>query len=420
MTPRPYQEIGRDFLAGKVHALLADGMRVGKTPQAILAADKIGANSILVLCPAVACEHWRREWAKWSPERGPAYILSSEPLYIWPSVVIASYDMARRHAAMLRSRSWDLFIPDECHYAKSPEAKRTKFVYGKEGVGWKAAHIWALSGTPAPRHAGELWPMMRAFGVCHMTYEAFVARYCRINEYTSAISGTKEEHIPELRALLAPIMLRRTLRDVAPEVPEIGYELMQVAPRVPAGLKADWEGAPEDPRELAAWIEAHSEHMAEWRIAVADLKAGPLADDIIESLEARLYDRTVVFGHHKQPLVTLYDRLYKAGINVELLTGDTPLAARARIRDDFQNGIGQVVLANIVAAGTAIDLSAASHGYFLELSWTPGDNVQAAHRLVSVDKHTPVTYDVVSWSGSFDDRIQGSLARRVRELSQLM
>lgn len=420
MILRPYQEIGRNFLAGKVHALLADGMRVGKTPQAILAADTIGASSILVLCPAVACEHWRREWAKWSPERGPAYVLSSEPLFVWPSIVIASYDMARRHWPMLCSRSWDVFIPDECHYAKNTEAARTKLVYGKNGVAWKAAHTWALSGTPAPRHAGELWPMMRAFGACALRYDPFIARYCRINEYTGQIAGTNEEHIAEVRAMLAPIMLRRTLAEVAPEVPAIGYELMQVAPRVPAGLKADWEGAPEDPRQLAAWIEAHSEHVAEWRIAVADLKAGPLCDDILESLDARLYDQTVVFGHHTQPLRTVYDRLRAAGVAVEMLTGATSLSARARIRDEFQAGRVQVVVANIVAAGTAIDLSAASHGYFLELDWIPGSNVQAAHRLVSVDKHAPVTYDVVSWSGSFDDRIQGALARRVRELSQLM
>jgi hypothetical protein len=46
--------------------------------------------------------------------------------------------------------------------------------------------------------------------------------------------------------------------------------------------------------------------------------------------------------------------------------------------------------------------------------------VQAAHRLVSLDKAAPVTYDIVSWSGSFDDKIQSVLARRSRELSNLM
>jgi len=33
VTPRPYQLEGRDFLAGRWHALLADEMRVGKSPR---------------------------------------------------------------------------------------------------------------------------------------------------------------------------------------------------------------------------------------------------------------------------------------------------------------------------------------------------------------------------------------------------
>jgi SNF2 family DNA or RNA helicase len=394
-------------------------MRVGKTPQAILAADKVGADRVLVLCPAVACEHWRREWAKWSPNREPAMVLTSESAHFLPPVVVASYDMARRHQLTLTARQWDVFIPDECHYAKNPAAARTRLVYGKKGLARMACYTWPLSGTPAPRHGGELWPMMYAFGATRMRDLEFIDYFCYSAD-DGRVLGTKAERIPELRALLAPIMLRRTIKDVAPELPAIGYELMQVAPKVPAGLRADWEGAPEDPAALARWIEANSEHMASWRIAVATLKAEPLCADILESLDARLYDQTVVFGHHTQPLRTVADRLRAAGVRVALLTGQTSATDRTRIRDLFQLGAIDVVVANIIAAGTAIDLSAASHGYFLELSWVPGDNVQAAHRLVSLDKLTPVTYDVVSWSRSFDDRIQSVLARRVRELSQLM
>jgi SNF2 family DNA or RNA helicase len=400
-------------------------MRVGKTPQAILAADKVGADSILVLCPAVACEHWRREFAKWSPNRAPAVVLSSAPWHTWPSIAIASYDMARRHQAMLMSRVWDVFIPDECHYAKNPAAARTRLVYGKKGLATRACYTWPLSGTPAPRHGGELWPMLRAFGATGMRDLEFIDYFCYSAD-DGRVLGTKAERIPELRALLAPIMLRRTIKDVASELPAIGYELMQVAPKVPAGLRLETNlrllssNAPADPVALARWIEQNAEHLAEWRIAVAMMKVEPLAADILESLDARLYDQTVVFGHHTEPLRAVADRLRAAGVRVELLTGQTSAAERSRIRDRFALGITQVVVANIIAAGTAIDLSAASHGYFLELSWVPGDNVQAAHRLVSLDKAAPVTYDVVSWSGSFDDRIQSTLARRVRELSQLM
>lgn len=420
MNLRPYQIVGRDFLAGKQHALLADGMRVGKTPQAILAADAVGAQRVLTVCPAVATEHWRREWAKWSPNREPATVLSREPLYHIPDNLVASYDMARRHLPMLKSRGWDLFIPDEAHYAKNHESARTHMVYGKSGIAWKCERTWPLSGTPAPRHGGELWPMMKAFGATRMGHDEFVRHFCYSSDYDGRILGTREDRIPELRALLAPIMLRRTMKDVAPELPEIGYDLLEVKPKAPAGLDVVPEGAPEDPDELARWIENNAEHMAEWRIAVATLKAKPLVDEILTALDSRLYAQTVVFGHHTEPLRLVVRLLQEAGVRVELLTGATSGPERAAIRDRFALGITTVAVANIQAASTALDWSAADYGYFLELSWVPGDNVQAAHRLVSIDKTTPVHYDVVSWSGSFDDRIQATLTRRVRELSLLM
>jgi len=50
-----------------------------------------------------------------------------------------------------------------------------------------------------------------------------------------------------------------------------------------------------------------------------------------------------------------------------LITGATSPWERQKAQDSFAAGDDQVLCANILAAGTAIDLSAASHGYFLEL-----------------------------------------------------
>ena len=78
-----------------------------------------------------------------------------------------------------------------------------------------------------------------------------------------------------------------------------------------------------------------------------------------------------------------------------------------------------MICANILAAGVAIDLSAARHAYFLEMDWVPGNNVQAVNRLASMDKLDKVTVDVVTWPGSTDDRVQKVLLRRVQELAKL-
>lgn len=403
-SPRPYQLAGRDFLAGRRHALLADEMRVGKTPQAILAAHKAGAKSMLVVCPAIAVPQWETEIPRWWPG-GPL-----------PRFQALSYDRARALWEGGINGKVDVFVVDEAHFAKNPDAKRTRAVYGKTGFAAKAGATWALSGTPATKHAAELWPMLYAFGATRLGYADFIKRYCTVNDWTKQITGTRADHLPELRELLGKVMLRRTRKDVAPEMPTIGFEYMPVEPdsptrtTVPDGL---------DDAALLAWLEGHPTADREDRIGVARAKGYVLADEIVECLAQGQYQQTVVFGWHVEPIHTLTAVLQKAGVKAASITGATTPKQRVEIQRQFKAGELEVVLANIIAAGTAIDLSAASHGYFLELAWVPGHNMQAANRLVSMQKDEPVTFDVVTWRGTTDDRVQKVLLQRAQQLSRM-
>ena len=402
LTPRPYQIVGRDFLASRRHALLADEMRVGKTPQAILACAALDVQRAVVVCPAIAVQQWRREFARWWPECPQGH----PPIY--------SFDKLRLNASHILSQRYEVAIVDEAHFAKNPDVQRTKLVYGKGGLGWCADHLWALSGTPAPKHAAELWPMLKAFGAVGMTYMEFVRYFCRYNEFTQRIEGTKEDKIPELRAILAKVMLRRTRKEVAPDMPEIAFDFLEVAPQ-----KVDIKAPGLHGDKLLEWLEANPAANAEDRVAVAMAKVGPLSDEIEFAFANGLLKQTVCFGWHIEPLEKLAHVLGARGLRVGLITGKTSDAERQRVQAGFKAGELDAVVANILAAGTAIDLSAASHGYFLELDWVPGNNAQAANRLISMDKHEPVSLDVVTWRGSVDDEIQRVLLRRVRELSKL-
>lgn len=413
MELRPYQLIGRDFLAARRHALLADEMRVGKTPQAILASVSINTRNVLVVAPAIALEQWRREWETWADRK--AIVLDRG---VWPrdGVVIASYNRATAMRDVLAACKWDLVIIDECHFAKNLDAKRTKAVYGKDGFAHTAQRLWALSGTPAPKNASELWPMMYTFGATKLPYTDFVNRYCRVDDL-GKITGTKEATIPELRGLLAPVMLRRLRKEVAPDMPDIDFQFLAVRPDDESDYKVpdDLEG-----EALLAWLEAHRSQNSEDRQAVAAAKVEPLAEEIIGAFERGDLTQTVVFGYHIRPMHELTRLLEAAGLTVGLLTGATAAAERTCIQDYFRAGRLQVVVAQLIAAGTAIDLSAARHAYFLELDWLPSTNAQAANRLVNMDKLDKVTVDICTWPGSKDDAVQRVLARRVKEISQLI
>jgi len=401
LTPRPYQETGRDFLAGRRFALLADEMRVGKTPQAILAAKRLQAEAVIVVCPAIAVAHWHREFERWWPEGNGA--------------IVGSYDWLRNNQSRVLREQWDLAIVDECHFAKNPGAKRTKLVYGKGGLGWISKRMWVLSGTPAPKHAGELWCMLKAFGVIGMAYDEFLRRYC-IQDSLGVVRGTRQATIPELKALLATVMLRRTRKEVAPDMPGIDFQFLEAKPTSDADF-----GVPEGLSDsaLEAWLEAHPTADREDRIAVANAKVGPLVDNVVFAVENGLLNQAVVFGWHVEPLVRLANKLNSNGIMTEVINGSTSPKQRELIQERFRSGLTRIVVANILAAGTAIDLSVASQAYFLEMDWVPANNLQAANRLVSMDKQEAITVDVVTWPGSTDDRVQSVLMRRVRELSQL-
>lgn len=407
MTPRPYQLVGRDFLAARRHALLADEMRVGKSCQAILAAEKLSVKSVIVVCPAIATTHWEQEFRKWWPVC--AY---NNPI---PFILrVVSYDRFRRYSEQYLSERYDLAIVDECHFAKNPEAQRTQLIYGKGGLGWVSDRMWALSGTPAPKHAGELYPMLKAFGATDLSYTAFVSRYCTLS-WDRKITGTNTYRIPELRDVLSKIMLRRSRKEVAPDMPAIGFEFLEVDPvsradlTVPAGL---------DDEQLLAYLDRAPADRQD-RVEVAKAKALPLVENVCFAIENGLLQQTIVFGWHKGALEQVKDGLCLRGIAARLLNGDTSSSTRQLIQDEFRAGKTQVVVANIAAAGTAIDLSAASHGFFLELDWVPGNNMQAANRLVSMQKDEPVTFDICTMPGSIDDRVQRVLIRRAQELNQL-
>lgn len=400
MTPRSYQIEGAQFLFDRRCALLADQMRVGKTPQAIMACDRGDFQRILVMCPAIARYQWAQQWRDWSSRDREIIIIEGDggSFENFKGVAIMSYNRGlTNRAALLAGPKWDVFIPDEAHFAKTPTAQRTSLVYGTKGVGWNSERLWALTGTPAPNHAGEMWALLTAFGIVKASYMDFVNYFCIYDAEKGRFHGNKKKHLAELRALIAPITLRRTLAEVAPHIPRIGYNFYVVKPETAADLNND------DPNQVAD----------QNRIDVAMAKIPTLAEEIAECIRSGEYDQTVVYGYHVDPLKALVSALNKLGIDAATMTGRDSDRKRQNVQDTFKMGVLPVVAAQIIAAGTAIDLSAARHGYFLELDYVPDNNAQAAHRLVNMEKPDPVTFDILTWPGTKDDRVQRRIIRKV-------
>src|SRR5574343_2080321 len=185
LAPLPSQLEGAKFLATHRRALLADEPGVGKTMQAIMASGN--QVPVLVLCPAIARYHWERQCIQWGRGRDVA-ILNASADRPEADILVCSYDMAVRPAVAdwLCEQPWSVLILDESQYLKSPSSKRSRLVWRR--LIHRAEYCWCLSGTPARNHAGDLWPMLSAFGVYKQSYWEFVEDFLIAD---TGLSGTK-------------------------------------------------------------------------------------------------------------------------------------------------------------------------------------------------------------------------------------
>lgn len=392
-----YQATGAAWLAAKSRGLLADEPGLGKTAQAIVAADAALADKVCVLCPASVVANWRREIERWS-------------LGLWDYTVL-SYDAATRRGLPVA----DTYILDEAHYLKSLSAKRTKVCLGPTSPLHDAARVWALSGTPAPNHVGELYAWL-AFFKAHegLSYRKFLDRYTnwKMTDFGPKIWGNKKDAMPALKAILEGVMLRRLKRDVAQDLPAVRWGDISLA-----GNVGSFDNHLANDILISDTLPSEDEHIASLRRAVGDAKAPALASYLADELESS-GEKIVVFAWHKSVLDALEAALAKFG--VVRIDGATPAAKRQGIVDRFQGDAGcRVFLGQIIAAGTGITLTAASNLIFAEMSWTPGDNAQAAMRVHRIGQTQPVLIRTATLRGSIDEAVNAVLARKTRALDQL-
>ena len=95
------------------------------------------------------------------------------------------------------------------------------------------------------------------------------------------------------------------------------------------------------------------------------------------------------------------------------------LAERRAVITGIQDNSIEAAILQIDAAGSALNLQAASRIVLLEPSWTPGSNYQAVARAVRIGQHNPV---LISWPvvrNSIDESVMRVLRRKQDGLAEL-
>lgn len=413
---RPYQEAGIQWLLGGPWRGLADEAGLGKTVQAASALQTLRPESAVVVCPASVVPVWRRHLEEWAPD------VSAEVL---------SYDAVRRRGA--RTLRPDVLVVDEAHYLKTPDAARTKAVYGPQGVAQRTGRVWLLSATPAPNHPGEHWTHLSAAGLTRLRYAEFLRRYCHVRQtpYGPQVMGLRAGTTPELLAVVRRLWMRRRLADVGEQLPPLTWaELPLAVPKsgdveafcrrhaqasaLAAALAA---GAEDD--ELLAILERAAPHLATLRRLIGTLKV-PVVLDWLRDFLLEPERKIVVWALHHDVINALHVALLEDGIGVVQLTGATAPAQRRSVVERFQSDPAcRVFVGQVQAAGTGITLTAADTALFVELPWVPGDLYQAAKRIHRIGQSRPATVYVASIAGTIDDAVARILSRKAKMQTQL-
>lgn len=448
----PYQQEGAKWLTQRRYGLLADEMRLGKTPQVIAAADALDAKPILILCPAIARINWSREFVKFSSRSLNICTLltaRNKSETDLADVVICSYDLILNTGvrSTLLQRQWSTLVLDEVHYLKSTEAKRTANILGRTGLVHCANYVWSLSATPAPNHAAEMYPLLRVFGAYGKSYDNFVKEFCIgfNTPYGFKITGTK--NADKLREMLAPIMLRRIKAQVRPDLPavtfsdvvvestELQIDELEMAfssyiadPRGMKGLETDiapvralleqqFASATTEEEKLQV-LSTSVTSMAMLRRYIGMLKIGAIADLVKSELDNGL-DKIVIFAIHKAVIEGLRDRLADY-CPVTIYGGTSPEKRERHLHSFNNNDKCRVFIGNIQACGVAISLAeGASDVLFAEADWVPMNNVQAAARVDGPAQKNPIFVRFVGLAGSIDEYVSRTLTRKTKDLSQI-
>lgn len=460
----PFQEEGAAWLSKTPRALLCDEPGLGKTNQLVRAADMIGARTILATVPAGIVLQWAAQIERWSFWGHDIHIVAdgqSEPRKGHFNIV--SYDLlsrgflekkleANKWLKKFGEINWDLVLCDEFHKLKDSNSLRTLAVLSDKGkIAQRAKRLWMASGTPMPRHPGELWTSLTSVGATEMSLEQFEQTFCQMKwtGYEHVPHAALDEKIPDLIKLMEPYMTRRQKKLVMPQLPELQVDDFPVI-EVPIKLEEFFEDAAYKKKwveekikeeenfvraawqkciasdgamktyELVALLDDMKDGVAMYRRWLGAVKAASMIDQVYDELDNDPSAKIVLFCFHHQVINFMAKRLQKFGVCV--IDGGTPVPQRMSIVQESRKPDGpRVAVIQIIAAGEGLD--GLQHAFtdciVVEPFWTPHINVQAILRLHRIGQRSRVWARMARLAGTLDDYINKVLVIRARQQSEI-
>ncbi len=415
----PHQIEGIAFLLGRRRAILADDMGLGKTRQAIVSLRHLTpAGPRLVVCPASVKRNWAREIAVVAPDSPVLVVEGSAPIAPTGEWVIVNYDILGRHMDALQRVPWAALVFDEAHYLKNHTSTRSRHarqLTTTAGTAVPGLAVQLLTGTPLTSRPRDLFVLLQlAAHPLGRSFLAFAKRYCAAEkgEYGWKTGGAS--NIEELTVQLHGVMLRRTKDEVLALPPKLRTWIPVEVPRSTGAraikkvfeLLAGRHARPAAARDVE--LRRRGQLLAflvEARQALAFAKTAATLDFVKGTIDQG--QKVIVFSCFDGPIRKFAAEL---GPTAVVLTGKTPTDARQHLVDRFQHeDVVRVFVANIVAGGTGLNLTAATQVVFNDLDWLPTNHWQAEDRAYRIGQTRTVNVTYFVARDTIDDFVQAVL-----------
>ena len=349
--------------------LLADEPGLGKTAQALLAAQVAGAYPLLCIVPNVVKTNWAREAAMWTPQRSVT-VVHGDGLDVdgFADIVVVNYEVLDRHVGWMGEHGFRGLVVDEAHYIKNKKSQRSQNVLEvSDRIRQRVARplMMALTGTPLINDIDDFRAIWQMLGWIDEKKPGNVLM-AALEE--TGFNPADHAFYPAARQAVVDMgIVRRRKVDVAADIPArriadlpvelegaMGRSIRDAERQLAQRLVSRYQAALEHRRAGASVLGADGiDHELVRRVAEREVAEGSesssngdnvftmvrkigqakaeLAADYAVQL-ARSAGKVVFFAKHLDVMDTAEEIFARRGVGVDLDPG-RPVAHRARPRD---------------------------------------------------------------------------------------
>jgi SNF2 family DNA or RNA helicase len=429
---RPYQNEDIHYLNTRGSCLVLNEPRTGKTPTMITVLKALGTKRNLVVCPSSLVLNWAKEFKQWYPEcavypitgtksqRNQLYEEHEMDSKYYPKVIIISKDTWKLDNE-LHDWTFDTAIVDEAHFLRNWKSKQSEAIFKI-----KATYRYPLTGTPSVKHGSDVYGLLHFIDPKqYPSYWQFTERYWEIqdNGWGKDIANAKRAREKELLSLMAVNSVQRKRKDVMKWLPKAQHQTIPVQlegkqlklynQMLDTFMADDEETEHEiDTMNKLSQLMRLRQLCLDPRLLGFDVR-GSKTDALLEWAENNT-DPFVIMTTFSSYFELVKPELEKLGKKVEIIDGSVSKTNRQHIVDRFQKGEIDILLANIIAAGTGLTLDRSDTIIFLDKSFNPADNEQAQDRIVPTTQARYHSINVISFiaDGTIDERVNEILDRK--------